>query len=147
MKYIRLFALAILMMAGACQTATAQKNIQVPKAYIFGFAASFNDSTVFFTQIQEVDSVWINKKKGFLAGWSQYSYQLRNYCASEMNLPSRTCVVVSSIKRKDVEKKFDKMMKKYRGSKKGKKGKNDKYYDIRLISTDNFRFETVDMSE
>ena len=71
---IRNMALAILLLAVVPQAATAQ-NIQVPQAYMFGFAASFNDSTVFFTDIQQVDSVWVTKKKGFLAGRSNYAYQ------------------------------------------------------------------------
>lgn len=133
---IRNMALAILLMAAAPQAATAQ-NILVPKAYLFGFAASFNDSTVFFTDIQTVDSVWVTKK-GFLAGKSNYSYQLRNYCEQKMDLPKRTCVVVSTLKRKDAEKKYKKMMKKYVG----KKVKN---YDVRYISSSDFHFEPVDM--
>lgn len=142
MRFIRTIAIAILMMAGVSQTATAQKNnnIQVPKAYMFGFAASFNDSTVFFTDIQQVDSVWVTKKKGFLAGRGNYSYQLRNYCAQEMDLPNRTCIVVSDLNRKKVEKKYKKMMNKYVG----KKAKN---YDVRYISPENFKFHAVDMSE
>ena len=55
-----------------------------------------------------------------------------------MDLPKRTCVVVSALKRKDVEKKYKKMMKKYVG----KKAKN---YDVRYISSSDFHFEPVDM--
>ena len=139
MKVIRIMALAIVLMAGATQMASAQ-NIQVPKAYLFGFAASFNDSTVFFTDIQQVDSVWVTKKKSFLAGRSNYSYQLRDYCERKMDLPKRTCVVVSALKKKEAEKKYKKMMKKYVG----KKGKN---YDVRYIPSSDFQFHAVDMSE
>ena len=134
---IRNMALAILLLAVVPQAATAQ-NIQVPQAYMFGFAASFNDSTVFFTDIQQVDSVWVTKKKGFLAGRSNYAYQLRNYCEQKMDLPKRTCVVVSSLKRKEVEKKYKKMMKKYIG-------KKAKSYDVRYIPSSDFKFEPVDM--
>ena len=78
-------------------------------------------------------------KKGFLAGRSNYAYQLRNYCEQKMDLPKRTCVVVSSLKRKEVEKKYKKMMKKYVG----KKAKN---YDVRYIPSSDFKFEAVDMN-
>ena len=61
MRFFRTLSLAVLMVAGS-QTLSAQ-NIQVPKAYMFGFVASFNDSTVYFTDIQELDSVWVTKKK------------------------------------------------------------------------------------
>ena len=143
---IRNMALAILLLVAAPLTAQAQnaqqniqKNFKVPHAYMFGFAASFNDSLIFFTDIQQVDSVWLTKKKGFLAGKSNYAYQLRNYCEEKMELPKRTCVIVSSVKRKDVEKKYKKMMKKYVG----KKAKN---YDVRYISSSDFKFHVVDMS-
>ena len=39
------------------------KNIVEKKAYMFGFSASFNDSIVYFTNIQEIDSVWFSQKK------------------------------------------------------------------------------------
>ena len=137
MKVIRLMALAILLMTAATQKASAQYE-QVPQAYMFGFAASFNDSTVFFTDIQEVKNVWVTKKKGFLASWSNYAYQLRDYCEQKMDLPKRTCVVVGSEKRKTVEKKYKKMMKKYIG-------KKAKSYDVRYIPSSDFQFKAVDM--
>ena len=43
------------------------KNEIAPQMYMFGFAASFNDTIVHFTEIQQVDSTWINQKK-FLLG-------------------------------------------------------------------------------
>ena len=46
-----------------CTTAFAGNN----KVYLYGFAASFNDSTVYFTDIQEVDSAVIDRS-GFLYG-------------------------------------------------------------------------------
>lgn len=138
MRFIRNISLAILMMAAGSQTLKAQ-SIQVPKAYLFGFVASFNDSTVYFTDIQEIDSVWVTKKKQYLAGKSNYSFQLRNFFAQERNLPHRTCIVVSSVKRKDVEKKYAKMKQQYIYKSKGK-------YDVRYLPESEFRFKAVDMA-
>ena len=129
--------LAILMAAGS-QTLSAQ-NIQVPKAYMFGFVASFNDSTVYFTDIQEIDSVWVTKKKHMIAGKSHYSYQLRDFFLRERNLPNRTCVVIGSEKRKDVEKKYAKMKQQYVYKKKGA-------FDVRYLPLSEFKFTTVDLS-
>lgn len=136
--------ITIFLMVTACLTATAQ-NIQVPKAYMFGFVASFNDSTVYFTDIQEIDSVWVTKKKNFLAGKSNYSYQLRNYFAQVLNLPHRTVVVVSSLKRSDVEKKYKKMQKQYTSTTKSKKKKSVKNYEVKYINQSDFKFTAVDM--
>ena len=44
--------------------------------FLFGIAASFNDSVVYFTPIQRVDSVKL--ENGFLPKRAQYAYQLKN---------------------------------------------------------------------
>ena len=105
MKFIRQITLIVALMATLAYIPSFAQNRVVPKAYMFGFAASFNDSIVFFTDIQEVDSVWVMPKKKILAGRSNYSYQLRNFCADNLGLKNRIVVVVSSLKRKDIEKK------------------------------------------
>ena len=75
------------------------------KTYAFGFAASFNDSTVYFTDIQVLDSAWLNEKNDFLVSRDNYSYQLRDYLASEQQMPRRTCIVYAGKNKKKVEKK------------------------------------------
>ena len=52
----------------------AQKNVPL---YVCGLATSFNDSTVYFTEIQKIDSAYVDSKTGFLYGRDSYSYQLR----------------------------------------------------------------------
>ena len=47
---------------GMSATAEAKK-VQVPKMYMFGMAASFNDTIVYFTNVQEIDSAHKNRKK------------------------------------------------------------------------------------
>lgn len=105
----------------------------VPKLYAFGFAASFNDSTVYFTDIQEIDSAWINDKNDFLVSRDNYSYQLKNYFTS-IGLEHRTCIISFALKRKDIEKKYQKMKNKY------VKAGN---YDIKNVSTDDFHFTAI----
>lgn len=128
------FALVMVLMP-----ATA-KNRMIPKAYMFGFVASFNDSVVFFTDIQQVDSVWVNDKKGFLAGRSSYAYQLRDFFNKSFNMPNRTCIVVSDPDRKKVEKKYAKLKKIYVTKGAGK-------YDVHYTNASEFRFQTVNMGE
>ena len=144
MKLIKKLSLALLLIAGCQLSANAQvvntrKTKMLEKAYVFGFVGSFNDSTVYFTNIQKVDSVWVTKKKKLLAGRHNYSYQLREFFANQRNLPNRTCVVVANVDRKKVEKKYIKMKNKYLV-------KSKKPYDVRNISESDFKFETVDMS-
>ena len=131
---------AILLAASAYMPASA-KNIMVPKAYMFGFIASFNDSIVFFTDIQEVDSVWVmEKKKLILAGRSSYAAQLRDFFSSGFNLNNRTCVVISDTKHKDVEKKYAKMKKQYTV-------KNANRYDVHYVDATEFKFRPVNMDD
>ena len=139
MRLLRNISLAILLMAAGSQTLKAQ-NIKEPKGYLFGFVASFNDSTVYFTDIQEMDSIWVTKKKKMIAGKSNYSYQLRNYFAQERNLPNRTVVIVGSLDRKKIEKKYAKMKNQYIYKNKGK-------YDVRYIPQSDFKFKMVNLEE
>lgn len=114
----------------------SQAKSKVVKTYAFGFAASFNDSIIHFTDIQELDSSWLDDK-GFLENRENYSYQLRDYLA-EKGMEHRTCIISYSSKLKQTKKKFTKMMDNY--SKEGK-------YDIRLIKGDEFKFTCVEPSE
>ena len=138
MKFIRHITLAASLLAVLAYVPSLAQNRVVPKAYMFGFAASFTDSIVFFTDIQEVDSVWVMPKKRILAGRSNYSYQLRNFCADSLGFKNRTVVVVSSLKRKDIEKKYAKMKKDYTVKHAGK-------YDVHYIDASEFRFTPVNM--
>ena len=84
--------------------------------------------------------MWFTQKKDMLAGRSNYSSQLRSYMTDKMEQPHRTCIVVGSMKRKDVEKKYEKMKKMYIDNKKAT-------YDVRYIQDEDFRFVAVNMSE
>ena len=139
MKLFKHLTLAIALMAFGTSNVSAQ-NVKVPQAYMFGFVASFNDSTVYFTNIQKVDSVWVTKKKQMLAGRSQYAYQLREFFTQKRNMPNRTCVVMADVDRKKLEKKYIKMKNKYLV-------KSKKPYDVRNVAETDFKFEAVDMDE
>ena len=113
------------------------KNKQYPKVYMYGIAASFNDSTIYFTDIQAVDTVWLDSKTKFLINRNDYSYQLKNYFEN-IGLPHRTCVVTYALKRKDIEKKFQKTRNKY-----VKKGKTE----LKYINKQEFQFKSVALDE
>lgn len=140
MKSLRhLTLIAVLFLAVSAYVRVSAKNYVVPKTYMFGFVASFNDSIVYFTDIQEVDSVWLTTKKAMLAGRSSYSNQLRDHFNNKLNMPNRTCIVVSDVKRKNVEKKYLKMKKQYT--------KDAGKYDVRNLSVSDFQFMPVNMGD
>jgi len=108
------------------------KSVRTP-IYIYGFSASFNDSIVYFTDIQKVDSAWLDEKTDFLVSRENYSYQLRDFLSGRGE-PNRTCVVSYATKRKDIEKKFIKMRRKY-----VEKGG----YDVKYVSSSEFKFNAM----
>ncbi|MBO7140984.1 MAG: hypothetical protein J6W19_10485 [Prevotella sp.] len=138
--YAKHIIICILSLFLAASGAEAKKSSQVEKIYIFGMAASFTDTIVHFTPIEEIDSAWIDKKM-FLMGREQYSYQLRDYLAQQLLMPQRTCIVVFDKKRKKLEKKYARMLNLYTTP--PKKGRS---YDVRHIEQQDFRFKSVNMS-
>ena len=132
-------AVTALLIIGVTNTQAKQKT-KSQSVYIFGFAASFNDSTVYFTDPQRLDSVRLTKKTQLLKARSEYSAQLRDYMTTKLNQKHRTCIVVYSQKQKKLEKKYLKMKRLY--TKKTSRG-----YDVRYITRDMFEFTTVKIEE
>ena len=116
--------------------ASAANAVEKPtKIYVYGFSASFNDSTVYLTDIMELDSAWIDTKTKFLYGRNSYSYQLKTYM-QEHGVEAPTCIVSYALTRKDAEKKYVKLRSKYTD----KKGD---YYIVKYIPATDFQFYTI----
>lgn len=111
------------------------------QTYMFGFAASFNDTIVHFTDIQTIDSVWIDRKTNFLLGRNHYANQLRSYL-TQQQMPHRTCIVFYDKKLNRLQNKFLKMKKLYADESK----KNKSHNIIKDISAHNFKFTAVNMN-
>jgi hypothetical protein len=134
MKYLKYIALAVIL--SAFLPVQAEKKTGTTKAYLFGFVANFTDSVVYFTDIQEIENVTIQKKTKFLKDRESYSDQLRYYFAEKKNMPHRTCIVSFGLTRKEAEKKYVKMRKLYTE-------KNAGHYDVRYITENDFKFQAV----
>ena len=106
-RYILLALILLTMSLGM-----TAKNKTVQKVYLYGFSASFKDSVVYFTDIQELENVSVAERTGFLYGRDSYSNQLREYLA-EKGQPFRTCIVSFAFDRKHIEKKYLKLKSKY----------------------------------
>ena len=130
LKYMLL--LAALMLAAN----VSAKMLKTSHMYMFGFSASFKDSVVYVTDIQDVQGAWIEKKSKFLMGRDKYSEQLKTHLTEQLRQNDRVCVVVFNKSKKKAEKKYLKLMKKY------KKG-----YDIRYLNVTEFKFEVIDMAD
>lgn len=121
-----------------CNDVNAKREV-VPKGYLFGFSGSFTDSTVYFTPIQEVDSVWMDSKTKFLLGRDNYAYQMKTFFSDTYGEPYRTCIVFFAWEKKKIDKKFAKMKARYTTKAKSP-------YDVIFLDADDFTFRTVDMS-
>lgn len=147
MKKIKNLLLAVT--AAICTSSTVSAKATVAKEmYIFGFAASFNDTIVHFTDIQRLDSTWIDSKTKFLLGRDHYSNQMRNYIAEALNMPQRTCITIYGTTRKKIEKEYLKLIQLYapKDENKKKKKKKANVFDVRHINQNEFAFSPVNMS-
>ncbi|MBO7591620.1 MAG: hypothetical protein J6T05_08505 [Prevotella sp.] len=139
MRYLKYMLLTLLVSVAMGAEA---KQVQVPHMYMFGFAASFKDSVVYMTEIQDVQKVWYDKKTKFLLGRDIYSSQLQEHFKEKMQMPDRVCVVVFAKSLKKAEKKYLKLRKKYLSD-----AKHTSSYEVRYITTQDFKFEPVDLSD
>jgi hypothetical protein len=112
------------------------KGYRPAKIYMFGFAASFNDSTVYLTDIQTVNAYLVNNRTKFLANREDYSYQLRNYLQSNGLEAYPTCITMFAENEKDATKKFLKLKERYEKSK--------KKYSIKSLKDSQFKYTPVE---
>ena len=116
------------------------KDKEVSKVYMFGFAASFNDSTIYITDIQEIKGAYVAERTKFLVNRDEYSYQLRNYLQGQGNA-FPTCITSYAYDRKTIEKKFAKIKKRYIDKNKGR------YIIVNIISKEQFTYQPVSSDE
>ena len=131
LKYIFL-AILTLSIATNCD-AKSKKNKGNYGAYVYGLASSFNDSIVYITDIQRLDSAWIDNK-GFLYGREEYSLQLRSHFIED-GKGQRTCAISFASKQKKIEKKYLNAKKRLTRKK--------TYVDIQYVPSNTFNFIQV----
>ena len=110
MKYLKIFAsLAFVFMLCSAFSLKGNKSKGV---YMAGVSASFVDSLIYFTDVQLVDSVSLDKNK-MLPERGQYSDQLDNYLLQKEGLKERTSFVYFNTSKSKLEKTIKKMKEKY----------------------------------
>ena len=112
------------------------KGYRPAKIFMFGFAASFNDSIVYLTDIQTVNAYLVNNRTKFLANREDYSYQLRNYLQSNGLEAYPTCITMFAENEKDATKKYLKLKERYEKSK--------KKYSIKSLKDSQFKYTPVE---
>ena len=83
--------------------------------YIFGFSASFTDSVAYITDVQQLDSAYIETKYDFLMDRVVYSDQLQTYLEAVKQMPNSTCTVFFHTKKNKLMEEYNKIRKRYSG--------------------------------
>ena len=125
--------MGILMVVAALLPATAFGINKLTPVYMFGFSFSFNDSTVYFSEIQKIDSTWIDSRTHFLYGRDEFASQLSSFLKSNEN-PNPTTTVIFANDRKNIEKKYVKLKKRYT---------TKENYTIKYVDINTFSFQHV----
>lgn len=110
MKFVKVLA-SLFLVFMVCSAATMKSKGK--GVYIVGVSASFADSLIYFTDVQFVDSVSLNKLKE-LPMRAQYSEQMDTYLEQGLGMKNRTCFVYFDKSKKDLEKIIKKMKEKYK---------------------------------
>lgn len=110
--------------------------IQPQRVYIFGGGVNFLDSVAFVTELQCIDSLYI-EPDGELRESYAYSGQLKFYLESTYELHDETCAVFYELKEKKAVKRLEKMKAKLR-----KRG-----YFIHPVMKESFRFTDASKPE
>lgn len=130
MKQLRSL-LALMLMFILCTGFIGKKNDKEKAVYAFGVAASFSDTLVYYTDIQLLDSVQLDKNK-FLPKRQEYSRQLKEYVQYQLVHDNYTTMIYFSDKKEKLQKRFDKTLKKYQ---------KDTIFSLHLIPTADFKFK------
>lgn len=129
-KRIATLALILLLL-----TPTLSAKIERRDIYIFGFAASFLDSVVYITDIQLMDSAYVEKKSKFLMDRAVYSDQLQSFIEEEGGFQNYTCAVIYELKKKDIDELYEKIKKRYIAN---------ENLIVKQITLNDFQFQFID---
>lgn len=77
--------------------------------YVMGVSISFSDSIVYFTEVQLIEGVSLQKGTGFLPDRQYYSLELQNYMASSEQMPGRTSVILFAKSKSKLQKREAKL--------------------------------------
>lgn len=103
MKGLRILLLALL--ATAIGSMHARVKVKQMPLYIFGYALSPTDSTIYLTNIQRIDTAYLVKKTRMMIARPLYSQQLQQYLEQSNNIRGSICTIFFSEKKAKLEKK------------------------------------------
>ena len=115
-KCLLLALMAVMALSSFAAPKEKKSKGDVPKrVYMCGVSIDFNDSVVYVTDLQHLDSMLIGKD-GSLQNYTLYSIQLQAYLEGTLGEDGQTCAVIYSYKKSKIEKRIAKMRKKFQAS-------------------------------
>ena len=107
----RLWAAALLVMVlmTASSATMLHAKVEQKPVYICGYAVNFVDSTAYLTEIQCIDTAYVESKNGFLMDRNLYSDQLNHYLKKQQGGKHYTCMVLFDKKLSRLQKRVEKM--------------------------------------
>lgn len=97
--------------------------------YVFGVSTSFTDTIIYRTNIQLLDSVYLDANK-FLPERDIYAYQFKNYLEVDKGLKDRTCMIFFNNNKKKLIKEQNKILARLK----------EKNAIVQLIDSKDFKF-------
>lgn len=107
-----LFVLALSCLMPLAMMAGGGKAPKMQSVAMFGVGISFTDSVVYETEIQMLDSVWVNPDHDFLEDRTLYSLQLQ-YFMEQQGVKNAVCTVLFSKKQSSLQGKWEKIRKRH----------------------------------
>ena len=139
MKKTLKYIVMALVLAATATTAEA-KQVRLPHMYMFGFSASFVDSTLYLTDVQDVEGAWYDTKDKALLERDNYANQLKDYMKENLGQSNRVCLVIFATTKKKAEKKYLKLKKKYMS-------RDGIIHGMKYLTAADFKFTPIDISE
>lgn len=128
----RLWTVALLAMMMLVSSASElYAKVEQKPIYICGYAVNFADSTVYLTEIQCIDTAYVESKNGFLMDRNQYSAQLQFHMNKHSGGKNYTCMVLFDKKLARLQKRVAKVR---------KHNEKDTSTRLMVIPADEFQF-------
>ena len=117
LKFLFVSMLGIMLLSSFSAPKDKKEKEEEPKrVYMYGVSLNFNDSVVYMTDVQYLDSILI-QKDGSLQNYANYSQQMKIFLEGTLGESNQTCAVIYSDNRKKLEKRYVKMRKRYQADK------------------------------
>ena len=122
--------LAMLLML-ATHASLLHAKVEQRPVYICGYAVNFADSAAYVTEIQCIDTAYVESRNGFLMDRNLYSDQLNYFVKKQFGGKHYTCMVLFDKKQARLQKRVERMR---------KRQENDPSVRLHTIAAADFRF-------